>query len=203
MNKSKIGLMAALFVALVLAGNAVPAVAQSTVIGFVNGTGAEVTGLIISPSKEQYPTNKNAYAPQNLQVNDGADFNISLPEHWEGIESFDIAVASGKKMLISQRAVKLDIKNGLLPVLVLKDSGKISRARIVGFITGVGASAILLASHPAGTIIARLIMRLPPPLSWIIWAALPATVGAIGYMAGEKVGETLIPGSLDIQVYYK
>ena len=201
MKKNIVSMTAAVAV-LVWFGSVIPAAAQATEIGFVNGTGAEVTGLILSPAKEQYPKNKNAYSPQSLQVNDGADFGITLPEHWNGIESFDIGVVSGNKMLITHRSIKLDMGSGKTPVLVLKDNGKISWAKFVGFFTGVITTATAQATQTVGNPLIRIVMRLPRPFNHIAWTLLPVAGGIIGYLAGEKVEQKLIPGGLDVQVHY-
>jgi hypothetical protein len=213
-------LMTAVAVMLALAANVVPAAANGTqdklVIG--NGTGKELTALIITPAKAKYPGNQNCLAFQGLEVNDESVFAVTIPEQFKGIDTFDIEIVSGGKRYVTNKAVKINLESGKLPTFELSRTGKKSTRALagaaagsVGGVTAVAATATALYS---GTIVfgyslgaAALfdILTLAGSivgggmLSGIgVVAAIPVALGTSGFL----IGRALTPGGLDAQVYY-
>lgn len=119
MEKKYKGLLAVMIAALVLALNVVSAAAEESKASLIiaNGTGGEITELVILPSREQYPGNRNSYVIDDLKESDGAFFAVTLPDQLSGIESFDIEIVSGGKRYVTRNTVKINCINGKTPAL--------------------------------------------------------------------------------------
>jgi hypothetical protein len=194
----------ALFLTLALAGAIIPAAAQEAenMIIFGNDTGAEITGLVLSPAKKVYPRNRNRYAPP-IQVNDGAAFAVELPSHLQGITSFDIEVISGNKRLTTQRGVKLDFENGS-PFLELTEIEKHSTFGPIGALIGSVATTVFMTETQAGRSLHWGIIRaLPPHWRGVTVLLVPVAMGVGGYFVGNVVEKAVTPGALGVQVYYQ
>ena len=215
MKKQKV-LMAVLAIAFVL-GSVVPAAAQTAgaklVIG--NGTGGEITAMIISPAKENYPKNENRCAFQGLTVNDKEAFTVVIPENLRGMDTFDIEIVSKGKRYVTQMGVKIDFNRGA-PTLELSRKGKESTRGLIGAAVGgaggVAAVAVTATAFYTGTIgqafyAAALAQALGVAGSIIgggmfsgigVVAAIPVALGVGGFL----IGRALTPDGLDVQVIY-
>jgi hypothetical protein len=206
METKKTVLMTVVAAAFVLLG-AVSAFAQTArpeiIIG--NGLGAEITGLILKPAKDQYAGNRNSYA-QVLQANDQAVFSAEIPDHFLRYESFDIEVVAGGKRYVSRNGVRLDLNRGS-PFLELSETGKDSTLpEIISFATATG-TIIFLAATPTGRrILARNVLA---PLRWPIGRVLDyrgltkvMSYPLVGGIFGYFVGKGLTPKGLNVQVVY-
>jgi len=220
METRKSVLMTVAAVALLLAGNLVPAAAQGgkekLVIG--NGTGGEITALFISPAKAKYPKNKECLSIKDLKVKDADIFNVALPAQFKGIDTFDIEVVSGGKHYKTKKGVNINFKSGKLPTLELSRNGKASTRAVIGAaaggVGGVAAVAVTATALYTGTIMigqalyaAALAEALCVAGSIVgggmlsgigVVAAIPVALGTGGYL----VGRALTSGGLDIQIYY-
>jgi len=197
METRKIMLMAA--AAFMLLGNVIPASAQATgtEIIFGNGLGAEITELILTPSKDQYAKNRNCYA-QTFQVNDKTVFSMVLPEHFLRYESFDIEVTAGGKRFATKHGVKLDREKGA-PVLELSETGKDSSIGLISGLSTAAGTIVFMTGTPAGRkMMANIVYSIYRWKGFAVILSIPTAAGAIGY----AVGNALAPCGLDVQVAY-
>lgn len=220
MGTRKSVLMTVMAVALVLAGNKVFAASHGAKANLIigNGTGREITTLLISPAKTKYPKNENRLAFKDLKVKDAGIFAVVLPEQFKGIDTFDIEIVSGGKRYVTKKGIKIDFKRGKTPTLELSRNGKDSTRALIGAAGGgVGGVAAVAATATAiytGTImigqalyVAALAEALCVAGSIVgggmlsgvgVVAAIPVALGVGGYL----VGRAFTPGGLDVQVYY-
>ena len=219
MKTGKSLLMTVAVIALLLAGNAVHAsqrVKGDLIIG--NGSGGEITALIISPAKKKYPNNENRLAFKGIAVRDTDTFAVTLPEQLKGIDTFDIEMISNGKRYVTKKGVRIDFQKGKIPMMELSRNGKDSTRAIIGAaaggVGGVAAIAVTATALYTGTIMigqALYVAALAEALcvaggivgggmlSGIgVVAAIPVAIGVGGYM----VGRAFTPGGLDVQVYY-
>jgi hypothetical protein len=223
MKERKI-LMTAVAVMLALAVNVVPATAKETqdklVIG--NGTGGEMTALIITPAKARYPGNQNRLAFQGLNVSDGSVFAVTIPEQFKGIDTFDIEIISKGRRYVTKKGIKINLESGRIPTLELSRAGKDSTRALAGAVAdgagGVVAVAATATALYTGTIVfryslgaAKVLFDYILTLAWgiagggilsdggiilgISVLAIPVALGIGGFLF-------LTPGGLDAQVYY-
>jgi len=215
--KRKSVLMTVLAVALTMAGNLVPAAAQAAKADLIigNGTGGEITAMIISPAKGKYPKNENRLAFKGLAVKDTDVFSVVLPEQFKELDTFDIELMSNGKRFVTKKEVKIDLKRSKPPVLELSKNGKDSTRALIGATAGgvggvaavaatatvlytgfgmaVGDLALLHALGVAGSIFGGGIL-----LGSCVVAAIPVALGVWGYL----VGRAITPSGLDVQAYY-
>jgi len=198
MNRRKITQVTVMATAFVLLG-AVSASAQTTrqEIIFGNGLGAEITELVVSPSKDQYANNRNRFA-QALQVNDRGFFSAALPDHLLRFDCFDIEVSAGGKRYATRYGVKLDREKGT-PVLELSEAGKDSTLGLKVGLSTVAGTIAFLGGTPAGRrLLVRTLFSLRGWKGIVTILSLPTAAGAAGY----AVGNSLAPVGLNVQVAY-
>jgi len=207
MKTRKSVLMAVAAIVLSLAGNVFPAgAAQSKKADLIigNGTGGEITTLIISPAKAKYPKNQNCLAFKGLAISDTATFAVDMPDQFKGIDAFDIELVSGGKRYKTQKEVNINFKSGKLPTLELSRNGKDSTRALIGAtVGGVGGAAVATALSGtitgiifetfAGAVLGPSVCLLTVPV-----AIIPVALGAGGYL----IGRALTPGGLNVQVSY-
>jgi len=197
-------------------GNKEDQIKADLIIG--NGTGGEITTLIISPAKAKYPKNKNRLAFQGLAISDTATFAVALPNELKGIDTFDIEMISGRKHYKTKKGVNINFKSGKLPTLELSRNGKDSTRAIIGAAAGgVGGVVAVAATATAlytGTIMigqALYVAALAEALcvaGSIVGGGMLSGIGVVAAIpvafvtGGFLVGRALTPGGLDVQVYY-
>jgi len=120
-------------IALLLAGM-VPAAAQSNKADLIirNGTGGEISKLVISPAKARYPKNQDCLVFKKLAISDTATFTVALPDQFKGIDAFDIDLVSDGKRYKTQKEVNINFKSEKLPTLELSMNGKDSTRALIG-----------------------------------------------------------------------
>ncbi|MCL2804985.1 MAG: hypothetical protein FWD26_03500 [Treponema sp.] len=204
MKTFRIKLMIAVFAVFLLAGNLVSAAAQT--VYFENNLGAEITQVIIAPSKERYPNNRNCFSA-NIQAGDGTVFGIEMPEHFNRYEYFDIEVVSGSKRYSTKRGILFCMEKGI-PVVELGKGEKENTTGIISALAGAAGSIVFLVTTKPGRIILLETTRnlwKYGPIKWgsvaagiVPLLAIPVASGTIGYIAGHS----LTAENLNVQVVY-
>jgi hypothetical protein len=201
MEQRKIGWVAATAVTLILAVNTAAASAQDAKAGIIiaNGTGAEITELILTPSRSQYSNNRNCFALQGMELNDKEVLGVTVPEHFIRFKSFDIEVKSGGKRYVTNKGVTLDLNSGSAPVLELSETGKDSSLGLKGAVIGAAGSVVFMTYTPAGKELTKAIILAFPRFHTIgALLAVPVAAGTAGYF----IGKALASRGLDVNVIY-
>lgn len=207
--KKNIGLAMALAIALMAAGNMVPAMAQTgkATITFVNDTGADITEMVISPAGKQSHGNQNVLAIQDIRQEDGAVFRVPLTEELAMADSFKIGIVSGGKHFVTPREVTIKLQNGKNAIVHLAETEK-------KLSEGIANAGFALAS---GVLFATTKRMVPGTIAKIgVAVASKLGLGVIPYIGpiliiGTTVAVTTIilinelrsPGDLYAQVYYE
>jgi len=202
--KRKSVAMTVVAVAVLLAG--IPAFAQANKADIVigNGTGGQITTMIISPAKAKYPKNQNCLEFKGLAISDKATFGVALPEQLKGIDAFDIELVSSGKRYKTQKEVTVNSKIRKIPTLELSRTGKDStRAFIGAAVGGVGGAAVATVLSGTITVITMETLAvvgavLGPTIVCVPAVFIPVALGAGGYL----IGKALTSRGLDVQVYY-
>ena len=196
-------------IAFVSMGNIIPAAAQTTgsEIILINGLGAEITQLIISPSKDQYAGDRNSYG-QAIQLSDQDQIVIEMPGHFLRYSSFDIKVISRNRQHVTRSGVRLDFDRGT-PVLMLSETGKDSTITFVAAIatktaTAAGTVLLLTCTRSGRNLMGRIVTSAPYGSYGGVrrLLSLPLQAGLAGGLLGGLTGHFLTPKGLDVQVSY-
>jgi len=200
------GKMIVMAIALLTAGNVLAATAQEAGVNLVihNLNKGEITNLVIEASSKKLPKNKSCKALENIQINEGAVYGVSLPDSMTKIDMFDIEIAVDGKRFKTEKGVMIDFSKGKIPTLFLSTEeetllsglGNIAPSVITASVLGIATTKSILPRTALNVGMKAGLIALGPK-GWIFLGGLLLVEG--GIIVYDKF---FAPGDLFIQVDY-